>query len=337
MLKKLTFSFCFIIAIQVTWSQRIEIQGNGVVIVGDGTNTPMLNDDTFFDTTPVSGARIHTFKLTNKDVKDIRVESIRSGSKFFKVSGKIGRLRDNQSKTFDIAFEPDKINYFNTTVTIKVKIGRTKKTYTFNIAGESSAFMDISEIMISQYYENGNEDQIEIKNLSNYDIKQKKYYLAKYNRNDDLKKEPRRGNLIEIGRMEPGATAIYGQFDIRGNEIIIISKSKGKKCYADRIDIIGEQKLWGKRLSFSKGACASESAHTQFDLNDWIRLSLDEVDQAFQMQNLYLGTYQVGPISWTDKGWTGNALPDRTRNTFIEAVYEGDIRSGSNACAERAI
>ena len=327
MLKKLAFIFCFIIAIQLTWSQRIEIQGNGLVIVGNGTNSPRLADDTFFDTTPVSGARIHTFKLTNKDVKDIRVESIKSGSKIFKISGRIGRLRNNQSKTFDIAFEPDKINYFSTTVSIKVKIGRTKKTYTFNIAGESSANMDISELMISQYYENGNNDQIEIKNLSNYDIKSKDYYLVKYNRRADLRRPPKKWNIIEIDRLEPEATAIYEGFNLRGDEVIIISKSKGGKSYADRIDIIGEQKLWAQSLSFSKGACASESAHTEFDLNDWIQLSLDEVDKALPMQNIDLGAYQAGPITWTDKGWTGNALPDRTRNTFIEAVYEGDIRS----------
>ncbi len=315
------------LAFQCAWSQRIEIQGNGIVIAGDGTNTPMLNDDTFFETTPISGSRIHTFKLTNKGSRRLNVESISSNSGQFIPKGRLRRLRANQTKTFEVSFEPSSIGDHNAIIVIKVKIGRARESYSFNISGNSSAASNETELMISQYYENGNKDQVEIKNLTDYDINREDYYLVKYNRRDNLNRGPNRRNVVAIDRIEPGATALNGQLDLKGDEIVIISTSKGRNCYADRIDIIGEQNLWGRAASFSKGGCASETAHTEFSVTDWIQLSLDQVDQALSPQNLYLGTYQTGPISWTNSGWTGNALPDRTRITFIEDVYEGNIRS----------
>jgi len=129
MLKRLGFIFFLIVTIQLTWSQRIEIQGDGMVIAGDGTNEPILSDLTLYNTTPVFASRFHSFTLVNKHNKDARVESIRSDSKKFKVSGRVGRLRPNDSATFEVAFEPTVIGVFDAVISIKVKFGRKKETF----------------------------------------------------------------------------------------------------------------------------------------------------------------------------------------------------------------
>ena len=123
MLKRLGFIFFLIVTIQLTWSQQIEIQGGGIVITGDGTNLPALSDQTLYDTTPVFASRFHTFTVINKHNKDARVESINSDSNTFKVSGKIKRLRPDQSATFEVAFEPTTIGVFDALISIKVKFG----------------------------------------------------------------------------------------------------------------------------------------------------------------------------------------------------------------------
>ncbi|MGI9532852.1 Ig-like domain-containing protein [Lutimonas sp.] len=314
-------------SIHTAWSQQIEIQGNGMIIPGNWTNTPMPSDHTLFDATPVSGTRIHTFKLTNTGNQGVTVESIRTNSSSFAVEGRIGRLAGNETKTFDISFEPTSTGDFNAFVWFRVKIGRSRMVYGFRIAGIATDATGESELMITQYYENGSDDVVEIKNLTNYDIKQNEYHLVKFNRNDDLDSPPRSQNTVSIGRLEPGEAVVFNELNLRGNEVVIISTSKGRNSYRDRIDIIGEQRLWGRGLSFSKGACASEQAHTSFNIEDWIELAVEKVDQALSIQNIALGMYQAGPISWTNSGWTGNALPDQTREVFIEAAYQGDIRS----------
>ena len=322
MLKRLGFIFFLIVTIQLTWSQRIEIQGDGMVIAGDGTNEPILSDLTLYNTTPVFASRFHSFTLVNKHNKDARVESIRSDSKKFKVSGRVGRLRPNDSATFEVAFEPTTIGVFDAVISIKVKFGRKKETFKFNISGESSEETGLSEIMISQYYDNGVNDQVEIKNLTDYDIKDKKYFLAIYKGNDDLNKPPKKNRLIEIDQMGAEEVLVYSKFDLTGNELLVISSSKGRNCYADRIDIIGEKNTFlGSNVSFSKGGCATETAHREFRLEDWIELTTAKVDVASANQNISLGAYQVGPIRWTGVGWTGNALPDQTNIVYIDGPY----------------
>ena len=324
MFKKLAFIFLLIVTTQWAWSQQIEIQGNGIVIANDGTNVPKISDHTLYDTTPVFATRFHTFTLINTHNKDARVESVRSDSKEFKVTEKIRRLRPGQSATFEVAFEPTSIGEFDALVSIKVKFGRRKKTFEFNISGESSEETGFPEIMISQYSDNGDADQIEIKNLTDYDITNKKYVLALYKSGDDLNKAPKKNHTIDIDRMEVAGVLVYSKFDLKGDEIVVISSSKGKNCYADRIDIIGEQNtLWGNNRSFSKGGCASESAHTEFSPEDWIQLTNTKVDLALANQNISIGTYHVGPIRWTNEGWTAGQLPDLTRLVYVDYPYSG--------------
>lgn len=324
MLKRLGLIFFLMVTIQLTWSQQIEIQGGGIVIAGDGTNLPALSNQTLYNITPVFASRFHTFTLINKHNKDARVESIRSDSNMFTVSGKIKRLRPNQSEAFEVAFEPTAVGVFDALISVKVKFGRKRETYLFNVSGESSEGTGLSEIMISQYSDNGDEDQIEIKNLTEHDIKNKKYTLALFKRNDDITKAPKKHNTIEIDRMEGEEVLVYSKFNLTGDEIVVISSSQGKNCYADRIDIIGEKSLWGDNRSFSKGGCASESAHREFELEDWIELTNARVDAALPNQNISIGTYHTGPVRWSNGGWTNNITPDQTSIVYIDEPYSSD-------------
>lgn len=325
MLKKGIFFFCLMLCFHLTWSQQIEIQGGGMVIPGKASNTPKIEDDTFFEETPVSGARIHTFKLTNTGSERVRVERIQSTSSLFKVDGSVGHLSGGETKTFELSFEPDNVGDFGALIWFGVRIGRARAYYGFFVRGTASVASSAPEIMITQYYENGDHDQVEIKNLTDHDIRQNEYYLVKFNRNDDVDSPPRTQNVINIDHLSPGETAVFDQLTLRGNEVVIISTSRGRNSYNRRVDIIGQQNLWGRGKSFSKGACASEVPHSSFNINDWIEVPIEKVDQALSIQNIALGMYQLGPISWTNAGWTGNALPDQTREVFIEYDYQGNI------------
>lgn len=326
MLKRLGFIFFLIGTIQLTWSQQLEIRGNGIVISGDGMNTPDINDGTLYETTPVSATRIHDFILENTGSQDFRVEQIIVNSNLFKIEGRIRRIKKGEFAKLEIVFEPLRVGVFDATIRIRVKAGRSTKEYAFNVKGSASQASGLPEIMISQYYDNGDNDHIEIKNLTDFSIQEKKYFLAIYRNRDDLNKAPKNNRLIEIDRMDPKEVLVYSKFVLTGNELLVISSSKGKNCYADRIDIIGERSVFlGSNVSFSKGGCATETAHREFGFEDWVELTTATVDLATANQNISLGAYQVGPISWTSTGWTGNALPDQTNIVSIDAPYSSSF------------
>ena len=116
-----------------------------------------------------------------------------------------------------------------------------------------------------------------------------------------------------------------------GKELIVLSTDKKKKCYEKRVDIIGEQFDWGKDLSMTKGGCATENSHFEFNSEDWIELSNSEVDDASPLQNIHLGTYDLGDIVWNGSNWSNNNLPDRSRITIIEGNYQ-DLLGNIEAC-----
>ena len=191
----------------------------------------------------------------------------------------------------------------------------------------SNSSPNVGGIMISQYYENGKDnDYIEIKNLSNLATKGKEYYLAFYKRRDDTNKAPKKGNHIEVKPMEPGEVRVYNKFKLEGNDIVIISTSKDGNCFNNRVDIIGNQNgSWGNNRSFTKGGCASESSHLSFDINDWVELEVTKVDGSDNRQNIALGTYNLGSINWNGSTWSDNALPDLSRIAIIDSQYNANI------------
>ncbi len=328
MSKNLILLFCLIIGINLAQAQQIVLNGNQIVIQGDGTNTPQITDGTLFPDTPANGSASQRFSIENPNNRDLVIDIISLNSDQFTIDSKIKKIKKNRSAEFDVFFEPTSSGTKLTVLTIRVKQGRASRIYSYNLQGTAVGESVYSGIMISQYYENADDDFIEIKNLSAQPTRKKPYILAVYGPNDDLGEAPRKSNSVNINRMSPGEVRVYDRFRLEGDEIIVISNSKGKNCFNDRVEMIGKQgEAWGKGISLSKGACASESAHTEFDPENWIGLSLLEVDLAVAEKNLYLGTYQAGPIIWKDAVWTSNALPDRTRTVVLEEDFSGSAAS----------
>lgn len=180
-------------------------------------------------------------------------------------------------------------------------------------------------IMITQYYENGNNnDYVEIKNISDITIPSQTYYLAHFRRNRDINRAPNRN--VSISSLAPGEVRTYNSFRLRGNDIVLISTSNGSGCYGDRVDIIGEQNIfWGNNRSLTKGGCSSESPHLNFDVTDWMELEVTKVDGSDNRQNIALGTYHLGTINWNGNQWSNGSLPDLSRITIIDDQYDADV------------
>ena len=333
MLKKLAFIICLIGVLHNSWSQQIEIQGNGIMIALDGSNTADKEDGTQYESTPIDASRIHDFVLLNTGQENIQILSIRSSSAEFRIDSRIRRIRRGQSVTLELAFEPTSTGAFQGVVIILAREGRTFRVYRFNVSGDAREVSGDAELMISQYYENGNNDQIEVKNLTDYNIRRNDYVLAMFDNSDDLDRAPAAGNTIRIGDLDPGEVVVYDNLSFNGDEVFVISSSRGRNCYADRIDLIGNQNNnWGNSKSLSKGGCASETAHRDFDLSQWVELSLSEVNGSLEQQNLFLGTHQSGEIIWDGTNWTSNALPDRTRTVRIDGLYSSQNLRNIEAC-----
>ncbi len=333
MFKNYLLFFLFLGATHFVHCQKIQIQGNGIDIAQDGSNIPAIDDFTKYVNVSAGNIDNHVFSLRNIEKRgEIIIVSISADSPEFLVGHSLTRLGKNESGTFDVTFKPTAAGFKNAIVSIRVRKGRKEKIVTFNISGSDSNEADPTDLMITQYYENGNVDEIEIKNLSNKEVKGKTYYLAYYKSGDNINKAPKRGNHIEI-KLQPNEVKVYDNFNLTGNEIVLISTKKDKKCFENRIDVIGQQGvLWGEAKSFSKGVCASESAHKEFNPKDWTALSLAEVDNASIKQNIHIGTYQEGPIVWDGSNWTSNALPDRTRAVIIDGLYSSEIYKNIEAC-----
>ncbi len=178
-----------------------------------------------------------------------------------------------------------------------------------------------SELMISQYFENGRKDDfVEIINLSDRKIPNDQYYLALYKKKKKTNRKP--SDVIKIKSLAPGEVRVYNNFQLKGDEIVLISTSNGSNCFADRVDIIGDnKKKWGKKTSFTKGGCSSEEAHLDFDINDWIEVDHTTVYASNYKQNISLGTYAVGPIAWDGSSWSDSGLPDLSRIAIINGTY----------------
>jgi len=316
-------------------SQDIQVRGNGNVIALNNSNqSPTENDGTSFGEVPVSRSKTHTFNLSNNTGKRIHIETITFYSSDFKTEdrGHLHNIEAGQSKDFNITFEPNSEGIKTTQVIISVGSRKNIERFTFNIKGSGISSDDAdTPIMISQYYNSNRQTKIEVKNISDFDISDKEYVLAYFKSSDDLNKEPKKDQKIELKALAPGEVRVY-QFKKRllGNELIVVSTDKRKKCYDKRVDIVGEQLNWGANISLTKGACATDIPHKDFKLEYWISLSTTEVDDASVLQNIDLGKHQMGSINWNGEAWTGGRLPDRTRTVIIEGKYtniNGDIQA----------
>lgn len=321
-MRKLFFGILALLNMFFMDAQNIEIKGNDFIISGDGSNIPAESNGTAFGVVPVGGSLRHTFTITNLESGNpgIQVQNISVNSSDFVVTNNIRHLGPGTTESFDIAMEPLTEGVKNAIVQIEVKRRNNRVTYTFNLNGEGK-----KEIMISQYYENLSTDWIELKNISSDPIGTNSYYVGIYSNGSNLEGSP--DLVLNTGQMEAGETILMGGNDMfDGDDLIVISTSSGDDTYANRVDIIGSNDVqWGNLKAFGKGGCSTETSHTDFDLNNWIEIPISEVDQASELQNISLGTYELGPITWQANQWTNNALPDMTRVAFIEENYDGNL------------
>ena len=333
MIKEYFLYIFFFATIFFVHAQKVKISGNSLEIKANGSNEPKLEDETSFSQVDLGQSLTHTFTISNKEKKDnITIENISVSGEEFSISHKLIEIKKGESGTFDVTFQPNNGAIIDEIVAINLKSKHKRKTSKFNIRGNDINVNVGAEVMITQYFENGrNDDFVEIKNISGNATNTKDYYLVHYKRRDDLNKPPKKGSIIEIQALAPNEVIVYNKFKLDGNDIVILSTSKGKKCYVDRVDIIGSQNSrWGKNTSFTKGGCASENAHFSFDINDWVEVETSIVNGASNKQNIAIGTYTVGPISWDGSNWSENGLPDRSRIAIIDGNYNalnGDIRS----------
>ena len=324
-MKKLIVLFTITIcSFQITNGQNLEIRGNDLIIAGDGSNDPQLIDGTDFDALKIGENESNTFELFNleSDKPDIDVQRIVSNSPHFIIEAKRRiKIKPGKSKSFKIRYEPQSGGIHEGLISIMVRRNQSTRTYYFNVKGRG-----VNDIMISQSFEDGTNDALEITNLSAQAIESGDFFIGIFDRRRDLDRDPSR--ILQIDDLNPGETQVLEDvgdiFD--GTEVIVISTSNRNKCYADRVDILGIHGLdWGSGRSLTKGACASNSAHLDFDPKDWMEVENSEVNNSNSRQNLYLGRHDMTNLVWDGQDWSDNGFPDRTRIVTIAGDYDGDL------------
>ena len=113
-----------------------------------------------------------------------------------------------------------------------------------------------------------------------------------------------------------------------GDDVILISISNASNSYNQRVELMGNispgsstsPAAWGTNSSFIKGGCSSESAHKEFDINDWTFLLLVDVDNADATRNLALGTQAVGPTEFDGVSWS-NLVADQSRTVIVSSSF----------------
>lgn len=310
-------------------AQSLSIHGMGLEIPGDGSNAPSFNDGTRYSQQRIGSSAVQSFLLTSleQDKPDLEISAILVDSPHFAInSGKKIKIRPGQSESLEISFNPQSGGYHEATVTFLAKKRGSVLSYSFNIAGEAFA-----DLMISQYLEDGASDALEVVNLSAGSIGEGSYFIGIFQRQNDIRRGPSR--VIDLEGLSPGESKLVATGDLfDGNEVIVLSTSRGRSCYEDRVDLLGMHGTdWGSARSLVKGACSSNSANLEFEPGQWTELSTQEAREADPRQNIYLGRYDGSPLEWNGAEWSNGGLPDRTRKVIISGPYHAAL-GGFEAC-----
>jgi len=275
------------------------------------------------------------------------------------------------STTFTVTYTPTTLGIADAVVNVTTDDPDVaEQSYTFAITANGVAAAS-DQLMITQYYEGtgASNNWIEVKNISATATLAGAYHLALFedlngttvggiatNNPDESAAIPalssgevvlfrRSGaSLTNLGSASVNDTEVC---KFNGNDIVLISISAGSNTYNDRIDIMGVVGTstavnWGTDTSFIKG-CGTAEVPTivydpttiAYDANQYIELTLTEVDNAVANTNIQLGTQTVGSTTWTSS-WS-NSVPDKTKDAIISGSYSGASFESCNLTVDGSV
>ncbi len=348
---------------------EMDVFGNGVEIVDGDTTPDVADDTDYGQTDVTSGSVVHIFTIQNNGTADLNLTDPSpfvaitgtNAADFTLTTISTTPIAASGSTTFAITFNPSDLGIRTASVSI-ANDDSDENPYTFDIQGEGIDANIGSPLLITQYYEGlgANDNWIEVKNISaSVTTLPNAFHLSLF---VDLNGTTV-GNIetnipdesVPIPGMSPGDVVLFNRSGallpsagnlgavsitttevcrFNGDDIIVISTSNQSNSYNDRIDIIGVVGTnlsvnWGVDTSLIKGCGTTETPSLTYDPNEYLILTLDEVNTANPATNIALGTQTVGPTIWTSSWDNGN--PDKTKTAIINGTYI-DSNGSFEAC-----
>ena len=325
---------------------EIEVSGNSQIIVDGAKNTSSANNTYFGIIIPDAGFEIiKSFYIKNlgNTVLNISDVAITGDSDNYSILAMPStNIQPQDSSEISISFNP-KIKGIKTATIIIENNDDSESSFDFTIQGEGSGETD-SSLMITQYYEgSGNNKWIEITNISTLPTPENTYYIALF-WNADAKNpigiKPSRNKSIPA--LVPGEIVKYrstltvtepdyalngmeiksGVCSFTGDDILIISTSNDTSSWANKIDIIGTDTLWGKDISYvRKYGCEGVRPNTGFNSLDWFIYEITDINNAMIDNNLRVGKHYLGSTTFANNKAWNNGEPDKYRTAIIDQDY----------------
>lgn len=338
---------------------EIQVLGNNININDDSIITATENN-TYFGQADVASQEtiIKYFNITNTGNAALNLNNISifgsDASSFTLSSFQSQQVLAGETIEFYVSFQPSSMGVKNAVIQIDNN-DASENPFQFVIQAEGTGISN-SPIIISQYYNgNGNNKWLEVTNIGNIEIEEETYYLAIY-RNEDavnpLGNTPSAKRFIP--NLSPGQSVLFraslnvntpayalntGEITTNvctftGDDIIVISTSEDESCWQNRVDIIGENSLWGANTNFiKKYGCEDAPTNTKFKLEDWINTTIEDVNNATVGQNIRLGEHSSGSTIFNEMNQWTNGAPDRYKSAIINQNYNTAIHGSIEACS----
>jgi len=273
-MKHLYFFLIFALSFSFVNAQnRVKVIGqtNGIevqpleILPTEASNIPNISDDTHFGTVPVGNVVIHSFDIENTTGSQFRIvdaDVISTNEAFVIKLNPAGQIKPGvgEGSVLTVTFTAKDDFLSEAIITLRIQNG---ETYTFKVSGNTVE--SLGAVMISQYYNDGVSETVEIKNLSDIEIGAG---LLSYSISG--------GAPTLINSIIPiGGTILVDASGANDNAFHLI-RTTSSTVDEEILDIIGDNTLsWGSNTSFSKGGCATEEPHTTYDVNHWIELTIE--------------------------------------------------------------
>lgn len=336
---------------------EIEIWGGGLPIADGSLTTTGLNNTYFGAWSVVKDTVVRRpFMIKNTGNASLRIDRVditgEGAGRFFSDFLSAVSLQPGDSLQLEVSYIPNESKIHSARLEI-TNNDPSENPFDFILQGEGTGTTD-SPLLISQYYEgNANNKWIEITNISGQPSSENTFYLALY-RNEDtyhpIGIKPSRKVLIPA--LAPGQSLSYsasltttspeyaldGQIktsvcSFTGDDIIVISTSMDASCWADRVDIVGQQGNWGQDLALvRKYGCQAKGPNTGFEISDWFTYPIEQIDDAAPGTNTRIGIHHSGPTTWSGNFWS-NGVPDINRTAIIDDNYDTGLAGDFEACS----